>query len=62
MPVPLVDTMLASDPTSRKAVFFCPDCGRNEPVDGDWIVRTNADGDEYVCPACRAVFFVQPRL
>lgn len=38
----------------RKAVFFCPECGHESPVNGDW--QTNADvAHTYTCPECETV-------
>ena len=61
MPVPLGDNAVTSA-TDRKAVFFCPDCGREERVDGDWITRSNSSGYEYVCSDCQTVVVTQPRI
>lgn len=47
---------------NRKAVFFCPDCGRGEPVDGDWLTFSSREKHEYVCPACKTGFLSQPRF
>lgn len=52
----------ACDTTDRKATFFCPACGRDEPVNGDWILHQVAGGDEYICPECRTVVLTQPRI
>ncbi|WP_247009841.1 phage terminase large subunit family protein [Halorientalis litorea] len=47
-----------SEPTADqrpKAVLFCPDCGHESHVTGDWEVRTSAGRETYVCPVCDAV-------
>lgn len=53
---PVFDTM------DRKPILFCPACGRDEPVDGDWILHQGAGEDEYICHECRAVVLTQPRI
>ncbi|SFG44357.1 hypothetical protein SAMN04488063_2065 [Halopelagius inordinatus] len=46
--------------TVRKAVLFCPDCGRAAPPD-EWE-RTARDGVETLeCPACDATLTARPR-
>jgi predicted RNA-binding Zn-ribbon protein involved in translation (DUF1610 family) len=49
-----------------KAVLFCPDCGHDSPVDGDWIVRTRGEGDDeravYACPDCGTVIQTRPQF
>jgi predicted RNA-binding Zn-ribbon protein involved in translation (DUF1610 family) len=37
---------------SHKSVLFCPDCGHESRVDGDWAVYSTLDGDVYRCPTC----------
>lgn len=39
-------------PPGRKSVLFCPACGHENPVEGDWIVRERTTSVEYRCPAC----------
>lgn len=46
----------------RKAVLFCPRCGREEPVDGNWNISTALDRETYVCPRCRTIVLSQPKL
>lgn len=62
MPDIISDNRSASGISDRKAVFFCPNCGREEPVDGDWIILHVSNGDTYVCPACLTVILVQPQI
>ena len=42
------------DQARLKTTLFCPDCDHRSPVDGDWVLRTAADGYEYECPDCGA--------
>jgi predicted RNA-binding Zn-ribbon protein involved in translation (DUF1610 family) len=35
-----------------KAVLFCPDCGHESSVAGDWNVRNVTDSRVYECPRC----------
>lgn len=58
----LGDDTSVSDTMDRKAMFFCPDCGRDEPVDGDWVLHQGTGENEYICPECRAVVLTQPRI
>lgn len=47
-----------SEPTAeqrQKATLFCPDCGHESHITGDWEVRTSAGREMYVCPVCDAV-------
>jgi len=46
-----------SPPTTeprRKAVLFCPDCGHESAVDGDWNVHESNGRRVYECPVCAA--------
>ncbi|MFC5133706.1 MULTISPECIES: hypothetical protein [Haloferacaceae] len=43
------------DTNSRpKAVLFCPDCGHESSLSGDWIVRESAGRTTHTCPVCDA--------
>ena len=46
----------------RKAVLFCPDCGHEDPVDGDWVERDDRTDRvrELHCPECAAVVTGRP--
>jgi len=50
----------------RKAVYVCPDCGHESPVDGDWLVaEREVAGDHmevYGCPVCGGHVLSQPRF
>lgn len=50
----------------RKAVYVCPTCGHESPVDGDWLVgERELRGEDqvvYGCPVCGRPVTVQPRL
>jgi predicted RNA-binding Zn-ribbon protein involved in translation (DUF1610 family) len=35
-----------------KLRLFCPACGHESPLDGDWLVRERAAGVAYECPEC----------
>ena len=49
----------ASGPESevgrRKAVLYCPVCGNESPVDGNWVVTTTESQQEFSCPDCEQV-------
>ena len=36
----------------RKSVLFCPSCGHESPVDGDWQVQARGETLAYTCPTC----------
>lgn len=38
----------------RKAVLFCPDCGHESPVDGDWVALDDPSSGTRTlcCPEC----------
>lgn len=47
-----------SDPPPRtrsKAVLFCPDCGHESAVTGDWTVEPTDTGQQLRCPDCGIV-------
>ena len=46
--------------TRRKAVLFCPECGHESHVDGDWLRVESAGRNSYVCPDCGNVVVSQP--
>jgi len=53
-------SLLAQSPSAtrppdgiRKDVLFCPSCGHESPVEGDWLVT--GDGQRLRCPECRHV-------
>jgi predicted RNA-binding Zn-ribbon protein involved in translation (DUF1610 family) len=49
-----------------QAVYVCPTCGHESPVDGDWLVaKREADGHRrlvYGCPVCGRRVTTQPRF
>mgnify|MGYP006274317783 FL=1 len=50
----------------RKTLLFCPACGHEAPIDGEWSVRRHrgAEGDRTVteCPECGDVVVSQPHF
>ncbi|WP_142986333.1 hypothetical protein [Halorubrum cibi] len=43
------------DTNSRpKAVLFCPDCGHESGLSGDWIVNKGPERTTHTCPVCDA--------
>lgn len=56
----------ADAPAARKTVLFCPACGHDAPIDGEWSVqhRRGAEGDRTVteCPECGDTVVSQPRF
>jgi transcription elongation factor Elf1 len=49
----------AVDPPTRRAksVLFCPTCGHESPVNGDWV--RDGDAGTSVCPNCQTVIGVR---
>jgi predicted RNA-binding Zn-ribbon protein involved in translation (DUF1610 family) len=39
----------------NKAMLYCPDCGHESRINGDWIIDVRADSLTYECPNCEAV-------
>ncbi|EMA44155.1 phage terminase large subunit family protein [Halococcus saccharolyticus] len=50
--------------TWRKTTLYCPDCGHESTIDGDWHVEHTTDDDRdraaYICPECGAVIARRP--
>jgi predicted RNA-binding Zn-ribbon protein involved in translation (DUF1610 family) len=46
--------------SNRKGALFCPACGHEAHIDGDWSVSPTPDGDVYRCPACDETVTVRP--
>ena len=43
-------------PDSRlKTMLFCPSCGHESPVDGNWEIEQTDEGQTYSCPWCHTV-------
>jgi hypothetical protein len=71
---PIPDTMTAHEPlqqrdstdpppaTSPKATLYCPDCGRDAPVDGNWEERQRPYGVAVHCPRCDARLTLRPQF
>ncbi|WP_254271374.1 phage terminase large subunit family protein [Haloarcula marina] len=38
-----------------KGVLFCPTCGHESPVGGDWHVDWRGDTRSLTCPECRTL-------
>jgi predicted RNA-binding Zn-ribbon protein involved in translation (DUF1610 family) len=55
-----IDRTATDRPPTRKAVLFCPDCGRASHVDGDWRRTDVDDGTTWTCPACETVIETRP--
>lgn len=51
--------MTPSSTTERrpidKATLYCPECGHESHINGDWTIRVLADSLTYECPNCEAV-------
>ena len=49
-----------ADRTQRKAMLFCPRCGHESPVDGDWVLTLRPDSVDVGCPDCRELLTSRP--
>lgn len=51
-------------PASRveKRLLFCPRCGHESPIDGDWVVREDDRRIVYACPECGTTINARPRF
>ena len=38
-----------------KSVLFCPSCGHESPLNGDWTVDSDDGTNTYRCPECHTV-------
>lgn len=45
----------AEFPPDRKAVLFCPSCGHESAIEGDWIVHAGIDQHSLECPNCEYI-------
>ena len=59
--VPAYATTSTPPPDSRqKGMLFCPSCGHESPVGGDWDLQHTDDGRVYSCPWCHTVISSRP--
>jgi predicted RNA-binding Zn-ribbon protein involved in translation (DUF1610 family) len=54
MSAPAIDAESAPPPSDvpAKTTLYCPVCGHESPVSGDWLVRERGGRTVYVCPTC----------
>jgi len=38
-----------------KMTLYCPECGHESRINGDWIIHVLTDSLTYECPNCEAV-------
>jgi len=38
-----------------KATLYCPECGHDSRINGDWIIHVLTDSLTYECPDCGSV-------
>jgi predicted RNA-binding Zn-ribbon protein involved in translation (DUF1610 family) len=48
-------TSTAERQPAEKATLFCPDCGHDSCINGDWIIHVLADSLSYECPHCGTI-------
>jgi DNA-directed RNA polymerase subunit RPC12/RpoP len=47
-----------------KTALYCPDCGHDSPIGGDWRIERGENDSErtvYRCPDCSVVIANRPR-
>ncbi|WP_302080183.1 hypothetical protein [Salinibaculum rarum] len=44
----------------RKSTLFCPRCGHDAPVDGDWVLTLRPETVDVDCPDCRTTLTARP--
>ncbi len=59
MPPQSAQPSSSSRAPGSKSVLFCPDCGHESSVDGDWRVQETGRGAAYRCPECGATVTVR---
>lgn len=40
---------------AHKATLFCPDCGHESRINGDWLIQVHTASTSYECPACGTI-------
>ena len=55
------DIPAKNGPPGRKAVLFCPRCGHESTLPGDWRIEEEGADVAYACPECGATVVEQPR-
>jgi predicted RNA-binding Zn-ribbon protein involved in translation (DUF1610 family) len=51
-------TQVTSTPEPQppdKATLYCPECGHESRINGDWLIHVLANSLTYECPRCGAV-------
>jgi|AntDeeMinimDraft_4_1070355.scaffolds.fasta_scaffold00038_71 transposase len=57
----MMTASLPANPTP-KSTLFCPCCGHESPVDGDWVVFDAMERTRYVCPRCEGTITSRPEF
>lgn len=55
IPVQRVVTDMTSStegPPTEKTTLYCPECGHESPINGDWTIHILVDSTTYECPDC----------
>lgn len=47
-----VSSSTAERQPADKATLFCPECGHDSCINGDWIIHVLAESLSYECPHC----------
>lgn len=50
--MPASEQSLHDADSREKSILFCPTCGHESPISGDWTVRTADSHRILECPAC----------
>lgn len=50
-----VDQTDAAVAHRSKSILFCPECGHESPVSGDWHAESDDHAETLRCPVCQTV-------
>lgn len=47
-------TSTTEHPPADKAMLYCPDCGHESDINGDWMLHVFSHSLTYECPKCES--------
>ena len=50
----------SDSPEDQKSMLFCWECDYADSVEGNWVLQTQDDYIQYVCPQCDTVLTERP--
>ena len=56
----LTSNQTPDDSPPRKATLYCPECGHESLINGDWRVHVHGDCADYDCPECGMTITSRP--